>query len=168
MDFYVFDTMDMYKRKNPEIKFDELTNLKIHDIAITDQGAFWFTTNMEREVYNTNLNRPYVHFHKKMEGFTKLQYRKEPTIIDPQKVYYNPKTKKLEIKKPGSIWPWSKPFWSKNVKGRYYGNALPTKNTKVLGEWLFDYRTTSISVILNYYTGLHDKYGKPIKYEMSN
>jgi len=167
MDFYVYDNMDTYLKKNPAFEHDELTRLKIKRIAITIQGAFWFETDMDNIAFNTNINRPYVHLHKQMHKFNKMQFEKEPWIIDTKNIVYNPKTKRIEIKKPGAFF-WNKPIFTKNVKGKYYGNKIPDKKMKCLGEWFHDHRTQSIHIILNFYPGLYDKNGKPAKLNASD
>jgi hypothetical protein len=164
MDFYVYDNMDMYMKKNPKSFTDDpLVNLEIKRVAITVQGAFWFETDMDNIEFNTNINRPYVHLHKKMHKFSKMQFEKEPSFIDLKNVVYNPKKKTIEIKKPGAMFWNKKLIFMKNVKGRYYGNKIPDNNMKCLGSWFHDHRTQSIHIILNFYPGLQTKDGKPAR-----
>lgn len=155
MDFYVYDNIYTFNKMYPAQKNNPLSHLKIKQVAITEQKAFWFETDMEREVRNINVNKPYLHIHQGMETFSKMQFDKGPYFIDMKSIIYNPKSKKIEIKKPGS-WFWNKPFYIKNVKGHYYGASIPLKKIKTLGDWIYDFHNDRIFIILNYYPGYRD------------
>lgn len=153
MDFFVYDNVYTFNKAFPAQKHEPLSRLKIKQIAITVQGAFWFETDMNREDHNVNVNQRYLHLHKGIQSMSKMQFDKEPRFIHMQDIIYNPKNKCIEIYSPGKIWPWSKPIFTKNVAGRYYGASIPNKKMKILGDWFFDYHNNRIFAIMNYYPG---------------
>lgn len=151
MDFYVFDNDYTYQKIFPAAHRNPLTKIPIEQVAITTKGAFWFETNMNRENHNVNINSPYVHIHKGIRSINQMQFDKDPTFIYMKDVIYNPNLHRIEIYKPGRIWPWSKPIWVKNTKGKYYGTEDPLKKIKTLGNWFYDYSNDRIIITLNYY-----------------
>ncbi|NIT99606.1 MAG: hypothetical protein GWN01_01270 [Nitrosopumilaceae archaeon] len=153
MDFFVYDNFWTFNKMNKAATED--SQLLIKRIAITNQRAFWFETGMKMEDHNVNINRPYVHLHKGIQSYNRVQFKKDPWFIDTLKdVVYDPKDKKIKIYAPGSFpWPWRKPIFQKNVFGKYYGVDKPDKKIKPLGNWYFNYHNQSIHVILNYFPG---------------
>lgn len=154
MDFDVYDNIYTYEKMHPTIKHYPESNLKIKQVAITVQGAFWFETDFDKEEHNININRQYLHLHKGVQSLSKMQFKKEPYYIDMQKIIYNPKNRCIEIYDPKAFWPWKKPVFTK--KAKYYGVDMPVKKIKTLGNWFFDYNNQKISAILNYYPGYPD------------
>lgn len=161
MDFYVYDNIYTYNKKFPTNKQYPEANLKVKQIMITEKGAFWFETDFKKEAHNVNVNAPYLHLHKGLQSVSKMQFNKEPYFIDTQKIIYNPKENRIEIKAPGS-WFWNKPIFIKNTKGNYYGVDKPKNKIKTLGDWIYDYHNTRMHIILNYYPGYSN-----FKYQVS-
>lgn len=150
MEFIVYDNIYTYHKRMPATKHNPDTHLKVKQIAITENGAFWFETDFKRESTNVEINKPYVHIHQGIQSISKMQFDKDPSFIEMQKITYNPKNRLIEIKKPGG-WPWSKPIFIKEAT--YYGVKIPPNKKKVLGDWLYDYPNNRMSIILNYYPG---------------
>lgn len=153
MDFYVFDNIYTYDKLFSSARSADLGHLEIKQIVITEKGAFWFETDMNREDHNVNVNRPYLHLHKGIHSLSQMQFKKEPYFIHMKDIIYNPIKKEIQIYKPGGIWPWSKPIFVKHVVGKYYGMEIPVKPIKTRGKWIFDHGEQRISVILDYFTG---------------
>lgn len=155
VEFFVYDNIHTYEKMHPAIIHYPETNLKVKQIAITDWGAFWFETDFNREDHNVNINKPYLHLHKGIKSMSEMQFDKDPYMISMKDVIYNPKTRCIEIYKPGS-WSWNpfrKPIFVKRAKNNYYGSELPLRKTKALGEWFYDNSNQFLHIILNYYPG---------------
>lgn len=124
-----------------------LSRLVINRILLPEHGAFWFYTDMSNKIENVDIHSPYVHLFPGLIPNKKMQFDKDPIEVTPDMLKYNPKTKLLEVK--NSIFPWSKPIWTKNCI--FYGE-IPKKSMSSLGGWHYDYHSDTIFICLNYFS----------------
>ena len=145
--FYVFDNIATFNSRVPDTGHP-LARLEIKEVSIMPNGAFWFWTDLAKEVSNINLHSPYVHLNPGITSATQIRFDKTPFSVTKDRLKYNPKTKSIEVR--NSIWPWKKPLWSKRVL--YYGRELPTHKISALGTWFYDSGQDIIYIILGYFT----------------
>lgn len=147
VDFIIYDNKFTFE-KHCIYNGNPLSRIPIVSACLPEHGAFWFYTDMKKEVTNVNIHAPYVHLHPGILNNEPLQFKNDPIEIKKTgKLSYNPKTKNLEVR--NSRWPWSKPMWTKNCK--YYGE-MPLKITSALGPWYFDSYKNIIYITLSYFS----------------
>lgn len=159
MDFLVYDNIHTYNKMHPSKHHYPETDILIKQVIITSWNSFWIETDFEpKNPPTVNINKPYVHIHKKIKN-TKMNFDIEPHYIDMESVVYDPKKRRILIYKPNSIsWnPWRKPLKIKGVRNNYYGSKLPLKSQKASSTWKYNVSTNQVHIILNYYGGTQDQ-----------
>ena len=146
MDFYVYDNAMTFNKRVP---FNGVTNtrIEINKIEIPENGSFWYYTDMPLVQSNFNIQKRYVHIHPGVGTTNSMRFKKEPFEVTRGNLIYNPKEKRVEVK--NSILPWKKPLYAK--KCIYYGAELPSKKMSIIGVWYFDFSTSSIHFIIDYF-----------------
>jgi hypothetical protein len=146
MDFYVYDNIMTFNKLKPDNDIRP-TRFKISRIEIPTNNSFWFFTDMQLQVNNVNLHKPYIHIHPGIGSTNEFKFDKNTLKVTRSNLVYNPKTKRVEVK--NSILPWKKPDFMKKV--RYYGSKHPEKKMSVLGTWYYHFPSNSVHFILDYF-----------------
>ena len=143
MDFYVYDNIYTYNKREP-FNGVPTSRLKVNSIDIPENHSFWFHTDMNLMRNNVNIQKRYVHIHKGIGSTNEMKFNKEPYHVSRSNMIYNPKEKRIEI---GGGWM-KKPMFAK--KCIYYGSELPHKKMNIVGEWYYNFGMDSMIFIIDY------------------
>ena len=147
MDFFVCDNIETYNKRF-EFNGIDSTRLLIEDIFIPDSGSFWFKTGYDVVERNINLNKKYLHIHSGLTQFEDMQFDTPPHKVMSNQMFYDPKTKSIEVLIPKHI------FFTQTIfkkKCLYLGTKEPIRKLAVLGEAMYNMSNQTIYFILNYF-----------------
>jgi len=143
MDFYVYDNVYTYNKREP-FNGVPTSRLKVNSIDIQSNHSFWFHTDMNLVTNNVNIQKRYVHIHEGIGSTNQMEFKKDPLHVSRSNMIYNPKEKRIEI---GGGW-FKKPIFAK--KCIYYGSELPHKKMNIVGEWYYNFGVDSMIFIIDY------------------
>lgn len=146
MEFFVYDNIMTYNKRNP-FNGSPNTHLVVDHIELPENGSFWFFTDMQLEQSNVNIQKRYVHIHPGVGTTNKVKFTKTPKMVTKGNIFYNPKTRSIEVR--DSILPWKKPLFAK--KCVFYGSdGLPDKKMGLVGEWYYNFGQDTMSFMIDF------------------
>src|SRR5690242_2877136 len=95
--FFVYDTLERFNKHVP-YNGNPLSRIPIEKIVLPENGAFWFYTNLTKDLENVDLDSYYVHLFPGIISHTTKIFNKEPVNVEHETLKYNPKTRNLEVK----------------------------------------------------------------------
>ena len=95
--FIVYDNKPRFD-KHVIYNGNPLSRATIKRILLPEHGAFWFYTDITKDLENVDIHSPYVHLFPGVISTNTMQFKKDPIEVTPTMLKYNPKTGNLEVK----------------------------------------------------------------------